>query len=429
MKADSKVTAKVKLSGLLSTVLLMLLFVTQPGEAIPRFVAFTRLQTAENAMFSDDMQTEKYDPLSIIRSEGLRQVSLLLELFPGARSIALAGGIIADIDDKTALGLREQTPDIIIESLDSSLSTIKTYWSADTTHLSGEAPPPWNHTVSGVDVLKESGLTGRGTHIGIIARNFYYEHTALAGKITHIKHFGLASEARNINDLHLVHPLGILAGLEEDRYSGIAPETDISLALLSGKPVKTDMLLEAVEWILQQEQRPDIILFCTDFSTSAPAAVARILFACRNAGIIPVVAAGNNPSQITGMAALPCCITVGAVDRWKQRALFSGQGPVIYENAQICKPDFCEPGSAISGPAENNTYKLGSGTLQAAAHFAGTFLLMRQAMPTVDPEYVITAIKATTQDLGAPGMDNETGLGLPSPSAALEYIINPPVQN
>jgi subtilisin family serine protease len=129
------------------------------------------------------------------------------------------------------------------------------------------------------------------------------------------------------------------------------------------------------------------------------------------------------------MAALPGSITIGAIDRWRQRALFSGQGPAVFEGQKILKPDFCAPGSAVMGPTDDHDYKLGSGTLQAAAHFAGLYLLLRQARPDTDPEYLIAAMKITCADLAETGPDYQTGYGLPVPAAVLSYIDNPPSQN
>lgn len=269
-------------------------------------------------------------------------------------------------------------------------------------------------------------MTGSGTQLAVIAQNFTYDHVALNGRIKSVRQFGINPATRGTTDLHLVHPLGILAGYEEGRFTGLAPETSITLALLSAKPAKADTILEALEWLISQPQPPQVVLICTDFAGAAPIAVARALYACRNAGIIPVVAAGNNPNQITGMAALPCCVTIAAVDRWKQRALFSGQGPVIFEGQKIIKPDFCEPGSAVIGPSDNKEYRLGSGTLQAAAHFAAIMLLMRQALPDTDPEIILNAIRTTSLDLGATGPDDATGYGLPVPVAALSHVNNPP---
>jgi subtilisin family serine protease len=169
-------------------------------------------------------------------------------------------------------------------------------------------------------------------------------------------------------------------------------------------------------------------LICTDFQgASAPAAVRRALAACRNAGIIPIIPAGNNPSTITGIAALPGCVTVGAVDRWKQRALFSGTGPAYVDGNKVYKPDCVQPGLAVLGPSNQKDYSFGSGTLQAAAHFAGLFLLMKEILPQdTDSELIVSALLNNCEDLGDPGMDKEYGRGIPLPLMAISSILYPP---
>ncbi|HPT44811.1 MAG TPA: S8 family serine peptidase [Candidatus Rifleibacterium sp.] len=352
----------------------------------------------------------------------------LLDLIPAAQPFSVAGGVIADLEDAVVSELSKQFPDLLIDDLAAEASQVNTI-KVSKAKMSGncaKAVPAWNHEQSGASWFKESGIAGRGMRLGVITLNYSYDHPAMAGRIKNIMKFGGAPVQRAVADLHLLHPLGIFGGYEEGRFSGIAPEAEISLAMLSAKPGKADAVLAAIDWLVNQPEPPHAILFCTDFSTPAPSGVARALFACRNAGILPIVAAGNNPNAITGMAALPCTVTIGATDRWQKRALFSGQGPVIYDGMKICKPDFCEPGAAVSGPAEKNEYRLGSGTLQAAAHFAGVYLLMRQSLPETDPEILLNAIKLTAQDLETTGLDDATGYGIPVPSAAIFYVNNPP---
>ncbi|MDD3147024.1 MAG: S8 family serine peptidase [Candidatus Riflebacteria bacterium] len=360
--------------------------------------------------------------------EGRRQNRSLIQIFPEARLIDVAGGAIVDLSDEDFAACQETMPGLSFEDLSAHLEPVQTSnLSAPKTQVS--APPPWNHEQSGANWFYEFGMTGTGMRLGIIAMNYSLSHPALKGRIKNLMKFGIPDAAKAVSDLHLLHPLGIFGGFEEGRFRGIAIDSEISLAMLASKPAGADAMLEALDWLIKQEEPPHAILICTDFATTAPGAVARALFACRNAGIVPIISAGNNPNTITGMAALPCCITIGATDRWRQRVLFSGQGPVAYGGQKIIKPDFCEPGSAVIGPAEGNEYRLGSGTLQAAAHFAGVFLLMRQALPDTDPEILLNAIRLTSEDIDASGIDDSSGYGIPRPSAAIGYVNTPPSDN
>ncbi|HNS09568.1 MAG TPA: S8 family serine peptidase [Candidatus Ozemobacteraceae bacterium] len=353
---------------------------------------------------------------------------------PSARVMAVAGGVIADLSDAQVEDLLAGSPELTVEELSAEMQPVKTV-EVSRKVASPSVTLPWNYEQCGLAWFKEMGVNGQGMHLGVIAQNYAYAHAALNGRVKTVQEFGLKppvqqpAPQRSVNDLHLLHPLGIFGGFDGGRFHGVAPEADISLAVLSAKPTKVDTFLEALEWLMQLPEPPHAILICTDFFGTAPAAVARALFACRNAGIIPIIAAGNNPNSITGLAALPCCITVAASDRWKQRALFSGQGPVTFEGQKIVKPDFCEPGSAVMGPTDAKDYRLGSGTLQAAAHFAGIYLLTRQILPDADPEIILNAMRLTAQDIADQGIDDMVGYGLPVPAAAVNYIMNPPTDS
>ena len=405
--------------------LLFTLYTVQPGATSPRFIAENiSYSSAEDAMAAE---ATCLSPIQALLHEGTRQAMPLRDLLPAAQQFSVAGGVIADLEDAAVSDLARQFPSLLIDDLTAEalqINTIKIS-KAIKSGSTANAVPAWNHEQSGATWFKESGIAGQGMRLGVISLNYSCNHPAMTGRIKNIMKFGGAPVQRTVADLHLLHPLGIFGGYEDGRFSGIAPEAEISLALLSAKPGKADAVLAAIDWLVNQPEPPHAILFCTDFSTPAPTGVARALFACRNAGILPIVAAGNNPNAITGMAALPCCVAIGATDRWKKRALFSGQGPVIYDGMKICKPDFCEPGAAVSGPAEKNEYRLGSGTLQAAAHFAGVYLLMRQSLPDTDPEILLNAIRITAQDIETPGLDDATGYGIPAPAAAIFFVNNP----
>jgi len=317
------------------------------------------------------------------------------------------------------------------------------------------AQPAWNHVMSGAwDLARLRNLTGKGVLIGVVGPDVPFEHTAIAGRIAHQRMFGApprtkremgrrrpdgavqpapavqpARTDRAIEDLMLLHPLGILAGRMPDgtKSLGAAPEASIALATVPRGKVDADALLEAIQWLTEPAVgvRPAAILFAVDFQGPAPRAVRDALAACRTAGILPILPAGNNPSRVTGMAALPEVVTVGALDQWRSRASFSGCGPAVVDGYPVNKPDYMEPGLAVLGPASGNTFKQGSGTLQAAAHFAGLWAQISQSKPDADLESLLPCLLATSRDLGPTGPDAEYGYGIPDPLAMLQYYENP----
>jgi subtilisin family serine protease len=420
-----------KLPGLFTFLLLITLSaITKPGVCNPRFVHCKNVNKSKLAQKIAAIDS-RYPGRDAILAIGSSAVEELQTIFPEARPSFIAGGVIVDLSNAEVQSLQRDFPQLVISDLYQALLPGD---SNEQTNEPGEEKF-WNYQMSGASILKETfAADGTNRSIGVVALDYSFNHSSLVNKIKVQKLFGPPADTdrenqtepeKGLADLHLVHPLGILAGNEPHKFSGIAPEAEIRLARLSKKAVKAITLLDALEWLISQETPPDAILLCTDFG--APVAVQRALFACRNAGIIPIVSAGNNPHQITGMAALPCCVTVGALDRWKQRTFFSGCGPAIFQGQEILKPDCMEPGLAVLGPTEGNQYKFGSGTLQAAAHFAGIFLLAKEALPPgTDPEIIVNALLAKTDDLGNNGQDFENGYGLPLPLAAIYHVLYPP---
>lgn len=146
----------------------------------------------------------------------------------------------------------------------------------------------------------------------------------------------------------------------------------------------------------------------------------------RAAGVIIVAAAGNNNSSSPSYpAAYQGVISVSAVDSKFGRASYSNFGPQI---------DVAAPGGTFSWDANNDgqldgiystsgndssgtieyTYRLLTGTSMAAPHVAGVVALMKAVNMELTPDAFdsLLASGALTQDLGAPGRDNDFGYGL-----------------
>ena len=134
------------------------------------------------------------------------------------------------------------------------------------------------------------------------------------------------------------------------------------------------------------------------------------LDAAAAAGVIPVVAAGNDYAEfgggsITSPGSAASAITVAAVSPERQPALadFSSAGPTPV--SLLLKPDVSAPGVEIlsSVPAREGGWAGFSGTSMAAPHVAGAAALLRQRHPTWTPEQVKSALVQTGTQVGSPG--------------------------
>jgi subtilisin family serine protease len=138
--------------------------------------------------------------------------------------------------------------------------------------------------------------------------------------------------------------------------------------------------------------------------------VVRALAGAAAAGVVPVVAAGNDYAEfgggsITSPGSAASAITVAAVSADARPALadFSSAGPTPV-SLQL-KPDLSAPGVDIlsSVPAREGTWSAFSGTSMAAPHVAGGAALMRQRHPTWTTEQLKSALVQTGTQIEVSG--------------------------
>ena len=144
----------------------------------------------------------------------------------------------------------------------------------------------------------------------------------------------------------------------------------------------------------------------------------RLELACQNviaAGIIPVIAAGNEGSgaaTISSPGDVEDAITVGATSSSDGIAYFSSRGPAEWNGKTYIKPDVCAPGMGIkSCNYHSGTYTSKSGTSMATPHVTGTVALMAQANPNITTQQAKSLLEKTAVDLGTTGKDNTFGAG------------------
>ena len=92
-------------------------------------------------------------------------------------------------------------------------------------------------------------------------------------------------------------------------------------------------------------------------------------------------------------------------------ASFSSRGPSICDGVTI-KPEASAPGVDVRSSLPGNSYGFLSGTSMASPHVAGAIALLRSAAPNMTGTELKYALLNTAQDLGAPGEDNDYGMGV-----------------
>ena len=266
------------------------------------------------------------------------------------------------------------------------------------------APAVWNQ------------YTGKGVVVAVIDTGVN-EHPDLAGRIIDGKNYDNANLAPRDDHGHGTHCAGTVAGNGTNgEQTGVASEAMIYAVKVLGKNGSGEWstLWEAMEECIGKAK-----VISMSLGGNADASIrTRLELACQNviaAGIIPVIAAGNEGSgaaTISSPGDVEDAITVGATSSSDGIAYFSSRGPAEWNGKTYIKPDVCAPGMGIkSCNYHSGTYTSKSGTSMATPHVAGTVALMAQANPNITTQQAKSLLEKTAVDLGTTGKDNTFGAG------------------
>ena len=131
--------------------------------------------------------------------------------------------------------------------------------------------------------------------------------------------------------------------------------------------------------------------------------VVRAIDGAARAGVVPVIAAGNEfdalgYGSIDSPGSAPDAITVAAATKGGAIASFSSAGPTPY--SLRFKPDVAAPGDSIlsSVPVHLGSWRFFDGTSMASPHVAGAAALLKQRHPT----WTVAQIKSALVLTGSP---------------------------
>jgi serine protease AprX len=173
--------------------------------------------------------------------------------------------------------------------------------------------------------------------------------------------------------------------------------------------------------------------------------VAQAVEEAYRAGIVPVVAAGNEgprPRTIGTPGIDPLALTVGALDTMKTADRgdddippFSSRGPTRYD--KLDKPDIVFPGVDMTAPLSpgsvfdesgdydhvGNEYLIVSGTSMAAPGVAGVVADLIQANPDLTPEDIKNVLTGSAVSVAVYLSSIQQGKGAPDAEKALEMAL------
>jgi subtilisin family serine protease len=131
-------------------------------------------------------------------------------------------------------------------------------------------------------------------------------------------------------------------------------------------------------------------------------------------GCLLVAAAGNNSGAVLYPARLPGVVAVAATTSTDQVWSGSSRGPEV---------DLAAPGVGVLGCDSAGSWYLLTGTSMAAPHVAGVAALIWGLRPELPRPEPLTIMRATADDIGAPGEDDNSGAGRLNARAAVETTL------
>lgn len=281
--------------------------------------------------------------------------------------------------------------------------------------------------IEAADAFESFGMTGRGVRVAILDSGVDGTHPALAGKV--VEETTTTTEPVAVPGNHGTHVAGTVAS-NDPVFQGIAPQADlINIKVLtaagSGQPQWVVNGLE--EAVRRGALVANLSVGWSEISHGWVCADADCILcqAADNAsrlGLTVVVAAGNEGKQagpgqsnIRHPGAARRVITVGAVDKSKQLAVFSSIGPGAGQlspgsGIQMTKPDLAAPGVGITSTVLGGGFAPLNGTSMASPHVAGLAALVLEKNPNATPQMVKKLLEHSCEDLSF--TPNETGYGL-----------------
>lgn len=294
---------------------------------------------------------------------------------------------------------------------------------------------------NGIRFQEKSKLTGRGIGIGIVDSGVY-PHPDLLNPYNKVRGFVDLINGYKFpydDNGHGTFMCGILSGsgyLSKGMYRGVAENSSLYCIKAFnglGKGYISDILY-AVEYMISENTDWEINIICLPFELTSydyysVSAFSKLFDTAIQKGIIPVVPSGNNGNtecSITGIAALPNCITVGGLDTTSTPSAYrySSAGPC----GKLEKPDLsaacvdiCSLSTNMKYISERNGMKIFpqalekpytnfTGTSCSAAFISGLCALLLENNPQLSFKDIVSLLKISCMPLDIPKVIQGSGM-------------------
>ena len=265
-----------------------------------------------------------------------------------------------------------------------------------------------------------ANFNGEGVTVAVLDTGYDTEHADLTGRVVASRDF---TYSRNgVDDLngHGTHVATTIAGTgaeSDGLWAGMAPGTDLVIGkvLSNTGGGSTYGILNGMVWAVQQQGADIVSMSLGGTATSCDGPLVDMVEALSDKALF-VISAGNSFTRETvgSPGCAPSALTVGAVDRNNETAVFSSRGPS--PDGHSSKPDITSQGVAVvaaaSGGFGETGYTALSGTSMSAPHVAGGASLLKQARPDLTPRELkkvltssVTPTDAHVLEQGAGPMD------------------------
>lgn len=276
---------------------------------------------------------------------------------------------------------------------------------------------PWNISMVRADQVWDR-VTGAGVKVAVIDTGIADDHPDLTvkGGMSFVPDWAYWHDDHS----HGSHCAGII-GARDNREGvvGVAPNCDLYAVkvLNSGGFGNLSWILAGMGWAAENGMDVASMSLGNDVDDPDMACILPYQRAAQRlmeSGCVVIAAAGNSGREVNPWvgqpARCPGLMAVGAVDQSGQLADFSARGPAhlgINQGVEIVAP-----GVSIHSTIPQGLYGDKSGTSMACPHVAGAAALLKEQHPTWTPQRIRERLRNSARDMGVPGNDPGTGMGL-----------------